>query len=174
LKHADNKRLTYLILIILLFITSSVAISAYMSLAEKRKELNYSTLTYNIPGPLLLFLETENDDLKSLLYNDGSLIVDVVFCRENHCLINIILSLNKGTKVFHALAKLSLNDNIVYSVDDEPLGKWIFGLQDLRVKSGFLRDCLTLAINYYSKTIYGNCLFSEKFTKGCSLKTHYY
>jgi len=164
LKNVGNRRLTYLVLIIFLFIISSVAISAYMSLA-KRKELNYSTLTYSIPGPVLLFLETGNGNLKSILYDDGRLVIDVVSCRENHCLVNIILSLNKGAKVFHALAKLSLNDNIVYSVDGEPLGKWVFSLQDLRAKSGFFRNCLILAINYYGKTIYGNCLFSENSLK---------
>jgi len=78
LKHADNRRPVYLVLIILLFIISSVAISAYMSLA-KRKEQNYSTLTYGIPGPVLLILETGNGNLKSILYNDGRLVIDVVF-----------------------------------------------------------------------------------------------
>ena len=135
-----------------------------MSSAEK-KRLNYSTLTYSIPGPVLVFHETGNGDLKGILYNSGNLVIDIVYCEENYCLVNVVLSLNKGAKVFHALAKLSLNDNIVYSVDGEPLGMWIFSLRDLKAKSGFLRECLTLAINYYGKTIYGNCLFSRNSLK---------
>jgi len=99
LEHTDKGRLIHLMLTILLFIVSSVVISTYMSSAEK-KRLNYSILTYSIPGPLLVFHETRYRDLKGILYNDGNLIIDIVYCGENYCLVNIVLSLNKRAKVF--------------------------------------------------------------------------
>jgi len=136
-----ESRLVNVGLIILLLIVASTCISTCFPLREigmkEAKKIEYSSLIYRIEGPMTILLKGGPyfNNSKYLLYDGGDIIVDVIYCEENYCIVNMLLNMNSLSEnedlVFHRILKLFLSNYTVYTINGEFVGKWIYNVESL-------------------------------------------